>query len=415
MVGGFAPSGGGKRRREVVTIPTNRALLRQDRPDRVFQTERAKWAAVVEEIRARQEKGQPVLVGTVSIEKNEYLSELLKRAGVSHQMLNAKNHEEEAKTIAQAGRAGGVTVATNMAGRGVDIILGGNPPSPVEADKVREVGGLFVLGTDRHEARRIDNQLRGRAGRQGDPGETQFFVSFDDDLLRIFGSEKMKTMMKALNVPEDEAVENSMVSRAIESAQSKVEGFSFDTRKHLLEYDDVMNLHRKSVYRRRTEILTMDDRTLIVEARMLIMQNPSADVDKFNTREKEAGAERMAQVLRAIWLQTIDHFWMEHLETMEYMRSSVRLRAYGQRDPLVEYKNEGARLFHELGGAIDANVKELALRMLDAPRPEETMMRTAHPLPPLANTPAKDNSGSVGRNDLCPCGSGKKYKRCHGK
>ncbi|MBI2039279.1 MAG: preprotein translocase subunit SecA [Candidatus Niyogibacteria bacterium] len=392
---------------EVFAIPTNRPLIRRDHSDHVLQTERAKWKAVVEEIRERNSRNQPVLVGTVSIEKNELLSDLLKRAGIAHRMLNAKNHEEEAKIIAQAGRAGAVTVATNMAGRGVDIILGGNPSSPEETRGVVEAGGLFVLGTDRHEARRIDNQLRGRAGRQGDPGETQFFVSFDDDLLRIFGAEKMKTMMKALKIPEDESVENSMVSRAIESAQSKVEGFSFDTRKHLLEYDDVMNKHRQVIYRRRNETLTRDDGDIIAEMRGML-DDPTRE--KFDAREKGLGSRDFARVLRAAWLQTIDHFWMEHLEVMEYMRSSVRLRAYGQRDPLVEYKNEGARLFHELEDVIDAHVKDLALRAVNAPKPEFGAMKPVHAAP-AAPTP---QGAGIGRNDPCPCGSGKKYKKCHG-
>ena len=240
---------------DVVAVPTNKPLIRKDASDKVFATSAGKWRAVLAEIKKRSGAGQPILVGTVSIEKNEILSAMLKREGVPHQVLNAKNHEAEAQTIAQAGRVGAVTVATNMAGRGVDIILGGNPVEPEEAAKVRELGGLFVLGTERHEARRIDNQLRGRSGRQGDSGETQFFASFEDDLLRIFGSERIKNMMQTLGIAEDEAIENKMVSRSIESAQSKIEGFNFDARKHLLEYDDVMNKHRAAIYRKRKEML----------------------------------------------------------------------------------------------------------------------------------------------------------------
>ncbi|MEK7085295.1 MAG: preprotein translocase subunit SecA, partial [Patescibacteria group bacterium] len=240
---------------DVVEIPTNKPLVRKDLPDRIYQNERGKFTAVAREVKARHEQGQPVLIGTVSIEKNERLSALLKAEGVPHEMLNAKNHEREAEIIAQAGQRGRVTLATNIAGRGVDIILGGNPPLPNEAHAVREAGGLFVLGTERHEARRIDNQLRGRSGRQGDPGGTQFFVSLEDELMRVFGSERIKSMMGTFGIPEDEPIEHRLISRAIESAQEKIEGFNFDSRKHVLEYDDVMNKQRQAIYGRRRKIL----------------------------------------------------------------------------------------------------------------------------------------------------------------
>ncbi|MEK7566691.1 MAG: preprotein translocase subunit SecA [Patescibacteria group bacterium] len=397
---------------EVAVIPTNKLLIRHDSSDKVFATDAGKWRAVLSEIKKRGDKGQPVLVGTVSIEKNEILSAMLKRDGVKHNILNAKNHEAEAQTIAQAGKVGAVTVATNMAGRGVDIVLGGNPTESEEAAKVIELGGLFVLGTSRHDARRIDNQLRGRSGRQGDPGETQFFISFDDDLLRVFGSERIKNMMTTLGIPEDEAIENKMVSRSLESAQAKVEGFNFDARKHLLEYDDVMNKHRTAVYRRRKEILFARPEELFSRTDELFLEE--SEKEKFGQKIKEMDKSQLAISLKFLWLQTIDHFWVEHLEIMEYMRSSVRLRAYGQRDPLIEYKNEAARLFHELEDAIEGHVADIGLKMGDSvPRVEKMPLQAIHPQAEARDRPALAKA-SVGRNDPCPCGSGKKYKKCHG-
>ena len=389
---------------DVVEVPTNKPMVRADHPDRVYQTGVGKLKAVAREVRERHEKGQPVLVGTVSIEKNERLSEMLKREGVEHEILNAKNHEREAEIIAQAGRKGRVTLATNIAGRGVDIIFGGNPPSPEEAKEVREAGGLFVLGTERHEARRIDNQLRGRSGRQGDPGETQFFVSLEDELMRIFGSDRIKNMMGKFGIPEDEPIEAKLISRAIESAQEKIEGFNFDARKHILEYDDVMNKQRKAIYDRRRKILFASSE----EISELAQENLAKDASEDILKDKEPN------LLRQLLLQTIDMLWIEHLEAMEYMRSSVRLRAYGQRDPLIEYKNEAIGLFRQLEASIKLQFSHLL----------------SHINAPLASTPqqhelklSRDNSGAalpaapgvkVGRNDPCPCGSGKKYKRCHG-
>ena len=375
---------------ETMPIPTNKPLGRKDSPDLIFQTETGKFQAAARKIKELNEQGRPVLVGTVSIEKNEKLSAYLKKEGVPHRLLNAKNHEEEGEIIAQAGRKGGVTIATNMAGRGVDIVLGGNPPSPEQSRGVRDLGGLFVLGTERHEARRIDNQLRGRAGRQGDPGETQFFVSLEDDLMRIFGSDRIKTMMGRFGIPEDQPIENSLVSKAIESAQEKIEGFNFDARKHLLEYDDVMNHQRKIIYERRKKILFDKDSFIKEELEKIIPE-------KIESIPPEMG--------RSLMLQAIDRVWVDHLEMMDYMRSSVRLRAYGQRDPLVEYKNEGLRMFRQLESAINNLIAEMAEKIGSQPSVVSSQ-NVRHSV---------SNKNVVGRNDSCPCGSGKKYKKCCGK
>ncbi|MDP3762542.1 MAG: preprotein translocase subunit SecA [bacterium] len=390
---------------DVVEIPTNKPMVRIDHPDRVYQTEAGKLKAVARELKERHEKGQPVLVGTISIEKNERLSEILKRDGIGHEVLNAKNHEQEAEIIAQAGGIGRVTLATNIAGRGVDIVLGGNPPNATEGEEVKAAGGLFVLGTERHEARRIDNQLRGRSGRQGDPGETQFFVSLEDELMRIFGSDRMKNMMGKLGIAEDEPIEAKLVSKAIEAAQEKIEGFNFDARKHVLEYDDVMNKQRKAIYGRRKKILFASGEEITEIARDTLAEDASADV----LQDKEPN------FLRQLLLQTIDMLWIEHLEAMEYMRSSVRLRAYGQRDPLIEYKNEAIGLFRQLEASIKLQFSHLVEHIGIAPRSQTTRLPAqAGPEPVLA--PRSDPQGAkLGRNDPCFCGSGKKYKRCHGK
>ncbi|MDD5032977.1 MAG: preprotein translocase subunit SecA [Candidatus Pacebacteria bacterium] len=390
---------------DAVLIPTNKPMSRKDYSDFIFPTEKGKIMAVVREIKERHKKGQPVLVGTVSIEKNELLSAFLKKEGVPHRLLNAKHHEEEGEIIAQAGRKGNVTVATNMAGRGVDIVLGGNPVNRDEFEEVRNIGGLFVLGTERHEARRIDNQLRGRSGRQGDPGESRFFVSLEDDLMRVFGSEKMKGLMQRLGLPEDEAIENRMVSRAIESAQSKIEGANFDARKYLLEYDDVLNKQRTKIYSLRKKILFSESEELDDIAKKMFEK---AGEDFGRTKEKENlfGGNEFARVKKNLLLRIIDMLWMDHLEIMDYMRSSVGLRAYGQRDPLVEYKNEGARMFKDLDAAIAGTFVKLLLNV------EPTKGAVSMEAPkPVSGQP---NFANVGRNDLCPCGSGKKYKRCHG-
>ena len=353
----------------------------------------------MEEVKRRHEKGQPLLVGTTSIEKNEHVSKLLKQAGIPHNVLNAKNHEQEAEIIAQAGKLGAVTVATNMAGRGVDIVLGGNPPDSEEAKKVKELGGLHVIGTERHEARRIDNQLRGRAGRQGDPGSSQFFVSLEDELMRIFGGQRIQKLMERLNVPEDQPIEADMVSGAIESAQKKVEGRNFDARKHVLEYDNVLAKQRQKIYHRRKELLEAD--TLEQEIKEILREEvknvvnglwpqhediyeelndlfslpeeakqeikkeePEQAVDHLTKKAKEAlaekerelGRKKMRQTEKLVSLKTLDFYWMNHLTAMDRLKDAVRLRAYGQKDPLVEYKTEGHRKFEQLQAEIDYNI-----------------------------------------------------------
>jgi preprotein translocase subunit SecA len=390
---------------EVVSVPTNRPMARQDLPDKVYQTEQAKFQAVAKEVTERHEKGQPVLVGTVSIQKNEYISALLKVEGIPHEVLNAKAHEREGEIIAQAGKKGAVTIATNMAGRGVDIILGGNPPSATQAQLVRGVGGLYVIGTERHEARRIDNQLRGRAGRQGDPGSSQFFLSLDDDLVRIFGGEKMQQMMKGFHIPQDQPIESRLVSSAVENAQGKVEGFNFDARKHLLEYDDVLNKHREVLYKKRKEVLEKAQKDILKDQLLQIIEKTGHSKEEYEKKEQELGPENMRQAEKFVCLRVIDSLWIEHLENMEQLRDSVRLRAYGQQDPLVEYKNEGHKMFKSLLENIDAAIAQSIFGVHIAPQQKVG-------LPAVA--PSDSRGAKVGRNDPCPCGSGKKYKKCHG-
>jgi preprotein translocase subunit SecA len=339
-----------------IAVPTNKSVARLDRNDQIFQTEKGKLKAIARKVKELNMKGQPVLIGTVSIDKNELLSQYLKTEGVKHEILNAKNHEREGEIIAQAGRYGAVTIATNMAGRGVDIKLGGIPTTPEENKRVLDAGGLFVLGTERHEARRIDNQLRGRSGRQGDPGETQFFVSLEDNLMRVFATDMVKKMMGRFGIAEDEPIENGMITRSLETAQTRIEGFNFDARKHVLEYDDVMNLHRKTVYERRRKMLVGTDAEVIAELMNIVDQNDSIFMDTIKAKKEMFGEQGFAQALRRLFLQAIDMFWVEHLEAMDYLRSSVNLRAYGQRDPLVEYKREGLQLFKSMQIAINAQV-----------------------------------------------------------
>ncbi|OGN30029.1 MAG: preprotein translocase subunit SecA [Candidatus Yanofskybacteria bacterium RIFCSPLOWO2_01_FULL_49_25] len=471
---------------DVVTVPTNKPMIRRDLVDRIYKTENGKIKAVVEAIKELHSRSQPVLIGTVSITKNEVLSAHLQREGIPHEVLNAKNHEREGEIIAQAGRAGAVTVATNLAGRGVDIILGGNPPDPEGAARVREVGGLHVIATERHEARRIDNQLRGRAGRQGDPGSSQFFVSAEDELVRVFGGDRLKNLMDRLGVAEDEAIENSLVSRAIEQAQSKIEGNNFDTRKYVLEYDDVMNKHRTAIYELRNEVLRSDpnadgvkdkiveylsqeldamiashmafqseepreakeladairvmiptisddQHAQIVETaktgdteKLTAMVHEYSD-DAYSAREAAMGATTIRQLEAAVLLRVIDELWVDHLEQMEYLRDSVRLRAYGQRDPLVEYKIEGQRMFGQLQGTVQSQVANLIFKVGMAQpvavkrKLEEGRANIAVGQQPQAGNakqakPEKQipiHAGPhIGRNDPCPCGSGKKYKKC---
>ncbi len=501
---------------ETVAIPTNKPLQRKDANDLIYGSEKGKYDAVVAEIKRRHTTGQPVLVGTISIEKNEVLSQLLELEGVKHELLNAKNHEREAQIIAQAGKFGSVTIATNMAGRGVDIILGGTPFSKEEYDKVVALGGLHVVGTERHESRRIDNQLRGRAGRQGDPGSSCFYVSMDDELMRIFGGDRMKKMMKTMKFPEDLPIENPIISKSIESAQKKVEGNNFDIRKHLVEYDDVINKHRQTIYDKRNRILAVaeDDNdqdslsTMILEmveaeieqvisfhtasenvgdwnlaeieqtiktifpldakmsADILQMSGEHAKLDKIIVRTKiidalvaeakikyaQAGkitAEvgmSWKEVEKNILLRSMDLLWIEHLETMDYMRRGIGLRGYGQHDPLVEYKKEAFRMYGELNALIQKEVvysifkvggigqmmsENVFGRQQKFSAPEKVMTETNSGFAglggdeghnsatfglPQAKDKPKDASGhKIGRNDPCPCGSGLKYKQCHGK
>src|SRR3989344_442137 len=461
-------------------IPTNKPMVRKDLPDRIYKTENGKFRAIVREIKELHQKGQPVLVGTVSIEKNELLSAMLEREGIPHNVLNAKQHEKEAEMHAQAGRPGAVTVATNMAGRGVDIILGGNPPDDESQSRAKELGGLCVIGTERHEARRIDDQLRGRAGRQGDPGSSRFFVSVEDELVRVFGGDKLKNLMDRLGVGEDDVIENRFVSGAIAQAQSRIEGHNFDIRKYVLEYDDVMNKHREAIYRLRKEVLLSEQSTkdivlnyLKTQIQNLVNFHTQGQDYKWNIneigeslkallsvggeintqlveiakagnkdeltefvikkaeelyeiREKEMGAENMRRLEKLILLRTIDELWIDHIEAMEYLRDSVRLRAYGQRDPLVEYKIEGQNMDNQLVMSIGAQVANLIFKVsfveqpksvkLEEKRPDIIGDSAGHAHQPVINEPTHRNSEmKVGRNDLCPCGSGKKYKKCHGK
>jgi len=388
---------------DVVVIPTNKPMIRKDLPDRIYKNQAAKFEAVVKEVKERYSKGQPVLIGTVSIQKNESLGKLLERSGIPHQVLNAKQHEREGEIIAQAGRLGAVTVATNMAGRGVDIVLGGNPQNSEEALKVVELGGLHVIGTERHEARRIDNQLRGRSGRQGDPGSSQFFVSLEDDLARVFGGDRIKGLMEKFNMPNDQPIESKMVSGAIESAQARIEGFNFDARKHLLEYDDVLNKHREVLYKKRNEFLEQAQQGTLRVQLLEMVKSAGHTEEDYRKKEQEVGEQNMRQAERFVVLRALDSLWIEHLENMEYLRDSVRLRAYGQQDPLVEYKNEGHKMFRALLDNMEALAVKYIMSVALAPTQSAA---------PQSATPAAPR---VGRNDPCPCGSGKKYKKCHGK
>lgn len=420
---------------EVVAIPTHRPVKRIDQNDFIFQNEKGKFKAIAKKVKTLQEKGQPVLIGTVSIEKNELLSAYLSSEGVAHTVLNAKNHEKEGAIIADAGRKGSVVIATNMAGRGVDIKLGGSHATEAESEEIKTLGGLFVLGTERHEARRIDNQLRGRAGRQGDPGETQFYVSLEDDLMRIFGPDRIKGIMTKLGVPEDEPIQNKMISRGLESAQEKIEGFHFDSRKHTLEYDSVMNHQRETVYARRRKMVEAEK--IHVEEYLTEFVGGDEELQKLiDERKKLVGDDAFIETFRRVVLHVTDILWVEHLETMDYLKSSVNLRAYGQREPLIEYKKEGLQLF---------KMMELSFRdqVINFIKTMNTEARVADSQPmddikenyvpyheeigafgieatPEMNTHAqsiesKDSRGKdLGRNDPCYCGSGKKFKKCHG-
>ncbi len=445
---------------EVTVVPTTRPMVRKDYSDRVYKNEHEKMKAVVEEIKARHSHGQPLLVGTISIEKNEKLSALLEKAGIPHTLLNAKNHEKEAEIIAQAGRLKAVTVATNMAGRGVDIILGGNPVDPKEAEAVRNAGGLHVIGTERHESRRIDNQLRGRSGRQGDAGSSQFFVSFDDDLMRIFGSDRIKSVMSRLGVPDDMPIENSMVSRSLESAQQKVEGHNFDIRKHLVEYDDVTNKQREIIYQKRRELLhaTLEPGTLKQKYLSLIGSEIDELVDAHRDSEEstsvsiydmaatifpiakeertefdkdyDALKEHLKTLSRSkypddgdetveklVYLQILDNAWMEHLESLDYLRHGIGLQGYAQKDPLVEYKRASYQQFKALLREVERSAAYTIYKVkgtsqtVASPKPS----MTAQAINMIAPTSLTESEKQRGRNDPCWCGSGKKFKKCHGK
>ena len=413
---------------EVLSIPSNAKIARVDLPDQIFKNERGKVTAVVRRVRELHEKGQPVLVGSISIEKNEIFSSYLNKEGIPHQVLNAKNHEREGEIIADAGRKGSVVIATNMAGRGVDIKLGGAQATKEEYEEVKALGGLFVLGTERHEARRIDNQLRGRAGRQGDPGATQFFISMEDELARVFGPgrERIKAIYDRFGVAEDEPMEARMITRIIENAQNKIEGLNFDARKHVLEYDDVMNHQRGIMYVRRRKLLIGNQEYMAEFADRLkdhasTTGEASEIASVVETKEQELGREMFLQAVRQLALQTLDTLWMEHLEAMDYLRGSVNLRAYGQRDPLVEYKKEGLRLYKDLEFSLFDTILKHLERVAPAAAaftPVIDLSQIKEGGPESAQVSPNDPASSVpkvGRNDPCPCGSGKKYKKCHGK
>ncbi|OGI67877.1 preprotein translocase subunit SecA [Candidatus Nomurabacteria bacterium RIFCSPHIGHO2_01_FULL_42_15] len=419
---------------DVIVIPTNRPVVRKDHNDLIFQTEKGKFQAIAKKVKELNMKGEPVLIGTISIEKNELLSAYLKQEGVPHVILNAKNHEKEGEIIAQAGKRGAVTIATNMAGRGIDIKLGGNPIIKPEYEFVKSVGGLFVLGTERHEARRIDNQLRGRSGRQGDPGETQFYVSLEDDLMRVFGSERIKTMMGRFGIPEDQPIENRFIGRTLEGAQTKIEGFHFDARKHTLEYDDVMNHQRKIIYERRQKMLQADKKGIEDLILDVVSGKEGGDSAKgdgaskiVEEKRKKLGGEAFLEVVRRIALYTTDTLWMEHLEAMDYLRSSVNLRAYGQREPIVEYKKDGLMMFKEMEATFKEQVFSLIGTIQEPAKAEENAPKqtliTSHTesseLGGKKDASLPKTDLDIGRNDPCPCGAinpatGEvyKYKKC---
>ncbi len=406
-----------------VEIPTNKTIARIDNDDLIFKTEIGKFKAIAKKIKELNTKGQPVLVGTVSIERNELLSDFLSKQGVKHEILNAKNHAREGEIIAQAGKRGAVTIATNMAGRGVDIKLGGAVATKEEYEEVKKLGGLFVLGTERHEARRIDNQLRGRSGRQGDPGETQFFVSTEDSLMRVFASDLIKGLMEKLGVAEDEPIKNKMITSSLERAQERIEGFNFDARKHVLEYDNVMNLHRLSVYERRRKMLFGERKEIEEYFNSIITDALDELKENVLKKKSELGDDVFFDVFRKVVLQMNDALWVEHLETMDFLRSSVNLRAYGQRDPLVEYKKEGVRLFKDMQVRLAGEVLSLLPQVTVDVKVEQAPKVVEHRDEGVGDDSNKEEKkeqknsseySDVGRNDPCPCGSGKKFKKCHG-
>ena len=448
---------------DVIVIPTNRPVQRIDKSDMVYKNESGKYKAIIEEIVKAHEKNQPVLVGTASVDKSEYISSLLKKRGIKHQVLNAKYHAQEAEIISHAGELGMVTIATNMAGRGTDIKLG---------EGVREVGGLKVLGTERHESRRIDNQLRGRSGRQGDPGESIFFISLEDDLMRIFGSERIQGVIDKLGLEETEAIESKMVTKAIENAQKKVEGNNFDIRKNLLGYDDVMNLQREVIYRQRTEVLEgknlkeqiegmieevisdavnshlsgevqdieAEVRTLLQYLEEICLPHGIVTVEEladlsneqiknkltetimdiYKGKEFEFGEEQLREIERVVLLRVVDQKWMDHIDNMDHLKQGMGLRAYKQQDPIQAYQMEGSAMFEEMiEGIKTETVKFLFHVRVERPIEREQVAKetsASHGQDDnsLKKEPIK-NDHKFGRNDLCPCGSGKKYKNCCGR
>ena len=503
---------------EVVVIPTHREMIRADYADLVYATQKGKWNSVIDEIAEEHEKGRPVLVGTISVEISEMLGDMLRRRGIKHSVLNAKFHEKEAEIVAQAGRSGAVTIATNMAGRGTDILLGGNPEvlaadllhkqgtNVLEAtpeqyaealaeaervcaedkEKVLAAGGMHILGTERHEARRIDNQLRGRAGRQGDPGSSRFYLSLEDDLMKRFASDRVQGIMRTLGFTEDTALESKMVSKTIENAQSRVEGYNFDTRKHVVEYDDVINRQRETIYRERDRILRSSNLGPTIEAMLddevatLVGEHTAADHhtdwnleglrtqlttmvpsltaadlrfldeasegqavtgqltelvrDRYERKRTETGEQGIGVLERLVMLRVIDSLWVEHLTAIDDMRRGIGLRAYSQRDPLNEFKIEAYRMFDELKTTIRHDVTHTIFRVTvqQQPAPPRPMVRNviegrapvgggtssaagAATATAVAGAAAPARSGpKLGRNDPCYCGSGKKYKKCHG-
>ncbi|MGX1901514.1 protein translocase subunit secA [Thermolongibacillus altinsuensis] len=448
---------------EVVVIPTNKPVIREDRPDLIYRTMEGKFRAVVEDIAQRHAKGQPVLVGTVSIETSELLSKMLTKRGIRHNVLNAKNHAKEAEIIAQAGQKGAVTIATNMAGRGTDIKLG---------EGVRELGGLAVIGTERHESRRIDNQLRGRAGRQGDPGVSQFYLSLEDELMRRFGSENIMAMMDRLGMDDSQPIQSKIVSKAVESAQKRVEGNNFDARKQLLQYDDVLREQREIIYRQRFQVLDSENLRDIVEKMIqsviervvqahtpeeeapedwnlkgiidYVNANllPEGDVTvndlrgkepeemieliwekvkaRYDEKESRIPAEQMREFERVIVLRAVDMKWMEHIDAMEQLRQGIHLRAYGQIDPLREYQMEGYAMFENMIAAIEEEVARYIMKaeiQNNLERQEVAKGEAVHPKEGEEKAKRKPvrKAVDIGRNDPCICGSGKKYKHCCGR
>jgi preprotein translocase subunit SecA len=449
---------------DVNVIPTHKPMIRKDFPDVVYRTQKEKYTAIVEEIRDLYTRGQPVLVGTTSIDKSEYIADNLKKLRIPHDVLNAKHHEKEAEIIAQAGEQGRVTIATNMAGRGTDIVLG---------EGVRERGGLHILGTERHESRRIDNQLRGRSGRQGDPGSSRFYLALDDDLLRLFGSDRISGLMNKVGVEEGQAIENTLISRAIENAQHRVEEHNFSIRKQLLEFDDVMNQQREVIYTRRREIMTLSDlepmihgfvddlledimapvvesgkdgpdeeavqsvksrleevfalqRVLSLQEYLPSQEQAKAKVLEILTNLKANAGEHYQEILRFFLLESLDRFWKEHLLNMDYLKEGIGLRGYGQKNPKQEYKKEGFELFQELLYLIKENTMRALCRVRLQEAPEQELQHKEDPADlqfsggdeTAASTnpePFKRDKPKVGRNDPCPCGSGKKYKKCCGR